>query len=143
MWRVVVKPYSQIRVHTRETMEINPSDYLLAEQANGASQEELQLHHFDEVAQNLNNRRRNEYFATQITDEDIDAGLGGIHPALAENEYNLQKAIANASAATSPAERARWQTLAESYAASAVVAKEQTVDNYELTDDDKATTLNV
>ena len=122
-------------------MEINPSDYLPAEQANGASQEELQQHHFDEVAQNLNNRRRNEYYSTQITDEDIDAGLGSIHPALAENEYNLQKAIANASKATSPAERARWQTLAESYAARSVVAKERTVDNYELTDDDKATTF--
>ena len=122
-------------------MEINPSDYLPAEQANGASQEELQQHHFDEVAQNLNNRRQNEYYSTQITDEDIDAGLGSIHPALAENEYNLQKAIANASKATSPAERARWQTLAESYAARSVVSKERTVDNYELTDDDKATTF--
>ena len=122
-------------------MEITPSDYLPAEQANGASQDELQQHHFDEVAQNLNNRRRNEYFATQITDEDIDGQLGSIHPALAENEYNLQHAIAQASKATSPAERARWQTLAERYAARSVVSKEKTVNNYQLTDDDKATTF--
>ena len=107
----------------REIMEITPSDYLPAEQAEGASQDELQQHHFDHVAQNLNTRRQNEYLTTQITDEDIDGGLGGIHPALAENEANLQHAIAQASRATNPTERARWQALAEQYAARSVVSR--------------------
>ena len=105
--------------------EITPADYLPAEQVEGPTQQEIQDHHFDVVAQGLGQRHRNTHYTTQITDEDIDNG--SVHPALAGNEFALQTAIANASKATNPAERAHWQAEAEKLAARSVAAKDLTV----------------
>ena len=86
--------------------------YLPAEQVEGlGSQDEQQNFHFENVARGLGQRHCNEHVAGTITDQDIDEG--GVHPHT-ENEAALQNAIAQASRATNPAERAKWQAEAGS-----------------------------
>jgi hypothetical protein len=120
--------------------EMTPEMYLPAEQAEGlGTQDEQQQSHFDSVARGLSQRHYNEYVTGAITDQDIDEG--GVHPVIAENEAALQNAIAQASRATNPAERAKWQAEAEKLATRSVVAQEQTVNKREVTDEDRMTTF--